>query len=79
MLGTILSTTFTSIGIALSRRHGVVHIDTAKIQTPLLRQGTNFFLAIGDKTLEFAERQGVDVNGMVGSANSKDTEPRTRK
>ena len=58
-----------SIGLALSRRHGVVKINTAMIQMPLLRQGTDVFLSVGDYAVGFAERNGVDVAKITGAGD----------
>ena len=56
----------TSIATSIARRHGVISVNTAKIQTPLLKRGADLFLDAGDYLVGFAERQGVDVNGYLG-------------
>ena len=66
LLRSAISATLASVGLALSRRHGVVAVNTAKIQAPLLRQATDLFLSIGDHALAFVEKQGIDVNKYIG-------------
>lgn len=66
IIGSAISATAMSVALALTRRHGVVKIHSAKIQTPLLRQATDLFLALGDQVVGFAEKQGVDVNKYIG-------------
>lgn len=68
LLGSAVSVSFASVAVALTRRHGVVTIQTARIQTPMLRQATNLFLSFGDTMVAFAEKQGVPVNKYIGNA-----------
>ena len=68
LLGSAVSVSFVSVAVALTRRHGVVTIQTARIQTPMIRQATNLFLSFGDTMVAFAEKQGVPVNKYIGNA-----------
>ena len=66
LLGSAVSVSFATAAVALARRHGFMIINTAKIQTPMLRQATNLFLSFGDAVLTFAEKQGVPVDKYIG-------------
>ena len=58
--------------VSLGRRHGVLTVNTQKLQIPLLRQGTEFVLSAGDKVVDYAEKQGVDVNALLGVKKKAD-------
>ena len=72
LLSSAVTCAFTSVCASLGRRHGVLSIHTAKIQTPILKRGADLFLDLGDNIVGFAIKQGVDVDGYIGSGkNSK--------
>ena len=71
LFSSLCTAAFASIGVALSRRTGVISVHTSKIQTPLLKKAADVFLDAGDGMVAFAERQGVDVNKYIGASGKK--------
>lgn len=61
MIGGLIKACATYVGsstaIAALRRREIVKVNTSKIQQPLLRDATEYYLRVGDATLDFIQAQ----------------------
>jgi putative NIF3 family GTP cyclohydrolase 1 type 2 len=65
LISSAVTVTATAAAVAAARRHGVIIVHHHAIKTPLIRQGTKFFLDCGDAMIQAMDRAAKMVSKGV--------------